>query len=174
MDYAAVLYFDNTSERIIQDYITLAAQLTDNRYMLDHSIPPHITVAGFDTNASTPVMNALASISRRLSAGAIQFESVASFELKVIYIKPASNDYLLDIASQVRNQLSGIVKMDPLYMPPMWVPHAALAVQLSQNAYNAAMPNITQRFTPFSGQAERLALVRCNPYLGMDIWRLRG
>ena len=42
--YAIVLYFDDTTNKIIGNMIERTATLSGNSYMLDINIPPHVTL----------------------------------------------------------------------------------------------------------------------------------
>ena len=47
--YHISLYFDEKTNKIIQQYINLIAKKSGNTYMLDNQVPPHITLSAFDT-----------------------------------------------------------------------------------------------------------------------------
>jgi hypothetical protein len=48
MDFAVVLYFDSDTGGKIQTLIKKIADGNGNTYMVDHAIPPHVTVAYFE------------------------------------------------------------------------------------------------------------------------------
>ncbi len=47
--YTISVYFDEKSNKTIQQYINQIARQTGNTYMLDEQVPPHITISAFDT-----------------------------------------------------------------------------------------------------------------------------
>ena len=47
--YTITIYFDEKTNRTIQNYINQIAKVTGNMYMLDNNVPPHITLSAFDT-----------------------------------------------------------------------------------------------------------------------------
>ena len=47
--YTISIYFDEKSNKTIQQYINQIAKLTGNTYMVDEQVPPHITLSAFDT-----------------------------------------------------------------------------------------------------------------------------
>ena len=48
--YLISLYFDEKTEKHIRRFIKQVAKRTGNTYMIDGNVPPHITIAAFETN----------------------------------------------------------------------------------------------------------------------------
>lgn len=174
MDYAVVLYFDNETDNIIRQYMSLAADVSGNRYMMDNHIPPHITVAAFSVDDVVPVLSEMLGLEGKIAQGGIVLESVGSFSPNVIYLQPSLDSYLMMAAIEVRQALSRIVALDPLYTPPRWFPHVSLAVKLTQAEHNEALAAVRERFEPISGGVVRLGIMKCNPFRPMANWALRG
>ncbi len=57
--YLVSLYFDEETERILQKLIRRTAEKTGNFYMLEHEIPPHLTIAACKTKRERELNEAL-------------------------------------------------------------------------------------------------------------------
>ena len=44
------IYFDEKTNKTIQNYINQVAKKTGNTFMLDGKVPPHIIISAFETN----------------------------------------------------------------------------------------------------------------------------
>ena len=57
--YLISIYFDEKTNRRIQQYIDKVAEKTGNAFMLDGQVPPHITISAFETQNEVAVIETL-------------------------------------------------------------------------------------------------------------------
>lgn len=158
-EYAVVLYFDQYTNSIFQNMINKAAEVTDNHYMTENRIPPHLTIGIFSTEDEPDISK----LTEKITCGRIKFDRLGSFEPRVFYAAPEKSDYLKNCNDILYEWIrtSGY-KENKLYANDSWIPHLTIAIKLDseqlQKAFSAA------DFTPFSGRAEKFALIKCSPY----------
>jgi hypothetical protein len=58
------------------------------------------------------------------------------------------------------------------YLPGHWVPHTALAAQLSHENLKTALDVAIQHFSFVQGHTARLVLAECNPFRAVSMWDL--
>ena len=168
--YHISIYFDPHTTNRIQQYIRQIAKHRGNNFMLDHAVPPHITLSAFETRAEEEVISLLNSLLPNLSKGAIQWASVGFFFPHVIYLAPVLNEYLHTLSCQIYNGLSALtdIRIRPCYQPFHWMPHATLGKQLTQEELHCAFLTMQNQFGMFSGEVTRIGLAKTNPYC--DLW----
>ena len=96
--YLISLYFDEKTSEKIKQYISQVAKKSNNTYMLDANVPPHITISAFDTDNLNPVINVLEEIIPKISQGNLTFASIGFFFPYVIFLQPVLNEYLHNIS----------------------------------------------------------------------------
>ena len=57
--YLVSLYFDDKSESKIQGLINEVAEKSGNNFMIDNNVPPHITIAAFQSDKEERVIQIL-------------------------------------------------------------------------------------------------------------------
>ena len=173
-NYAVVLYFDEASHRRLSEMMEALVQCGVNAYMIDHQIPPHVTLSLFGCERIEPVIDRLEAHAATLAAGKIAWASLGAFVPRVLFAASVMSDYLLGLCRAVNDLLAPITIPgdEGHYLPNRWVPHAALAVRMTQPELSAAFEAASKRFAAFVGEANRLALVRCDPYTQIKTWHL--
>ena len=174
MDYAITLYFDKTTEDYFSNIITAIAHSGVSNYMVDTKISPHITISFFSTEQIERIKNTLDDNLSVFTAGDINWASLGAFVPQVLFAAPILNEYLLKAcitANRITKPFAGSGDSGH-YLPYQWIPHTTLAVKLNHSGLKTAFDIASQQFTPFRGRSERLALVECNPYNEIKIWRL--
>lgn len=168
-EYAIILYFDDHTNTIFQNMIDKIAVETGNYYMINNQIPPHVTIGAFFAEKEPK----LSEFTEKINVGEIAFNDLGSFEPYVLFVAPEKNDYLRNcniILSARFNDLG--YEEDQLYTIDNWIPHLTLATKL--NAEQIEKARSFANFTPFSGQVEKIALVKCNPFREIDCYGLGG
>ena len=132
--YLISIYFDEKTNRRIQQYINKVAECTGNTFMLDGSVPPHITISAFETQNEKAVIEALERAVARLRQGTLEWVSVGEFFPYVIFLIPVLNEYLHEMSVIVNDELSNTngIKISPYYRPFQWLPHTTIAKKLSK------------------------------------------
>ena len=90
--YLISLYFDEKTNKRIQQYIDQIAKKTGNRFMSD--VPPHITISAFETNDDNNALQVFYSAASTLKSGSLNWVSAGQFFPNVIFITPFLNEYL--------------------------------------------------------------------------------
>jgi phosphoribulokinase len=49
--YLLSVYFDESTNRRLQRYIDLISEKTGNRFMTEHSVPPHMTISSIEARS---------------------------------------------------------------------------------------------------------------------------
>lgn len=175
MDYAIVLYFDTATEEIFTQIIKAIANSVHNQnasYMLEHKIPPHITVSFFHADDIDEVVCVLNDSHLGFTAGDIFWGTLGTFVPNVLFAAPVLNEYLLNTCTTINKLLKNRVNLHRFYLPYQWVPHTTLATKLNQDELIMAFDIASKHFTSFGGKSNRIALVECNPYKEVRTWDL--
>lgn len=164
--YLISIYFDQKSDRQIQNYINAVERVTGNTFMTDNSVPPHITIAAFETMSENTAKRIFDSIAQKVGANMINWVSIGTFLPSVIYITPVLNEYLHNVCEVAYKELDGIegVRVDKKYAPFNWIPHATIAKKLSCEQLRTAFEVLQNRFTVFESQVTKIGLARTNPF----------
>lgn len=74
--YHISLYFDIKTETHMREYIRKVAEDTENTYMLDADVLPHITLAAFECEKESELKQRLETLVCRMQPGMLQWVSV--------------------------------------------------------------------------------------------------
>ena len=172
--YLVSLYFDEKADARIRQYINAVAKRTDNTYMPDGNVPPHITISAFDAKQGNVVIEELDKCLKDVRQGMIQWASVGAFFPQVIYIEPVLNEYLHDLSVTVYDALHGMddVIIRKCYQPFCWLPHTTIAKKLTQEEMRMAFTVLQESFGMFSGKVVKIGLAKTNPYEDIVTWEL--
>lgn len=172
MMYLITAYFDEKTNRRIQKYIDCAAAKSENTFMLDAKVPPHLTLSAFETRQETQAIQALEKLSARLNCGSLTWCSVGAFLPHVLYITPIYNEYLQDLSLKIYENLNCLddVKISPLYRPMQWFPHTTIGKKLTKDEMLTAFCTLQDHFAVFKGQITHIGLSKPNPHV--DLIRL--
>ena len=177
--YAFTLYFDDVTTEQIRALTAELAGITKNDYMVANSVPPHLTLGMFHAEGSE--LENLKELfcefvsKAKLEAGGLDFpvafDGADNFLDKVIFLKPGAScrPQLLRL-NELLHQLF-LPHFEPAdnrnYLPGNWVPHVALAVKLSHEAFEKGTEFLkTAKGITFGNCAKvsSIGLARCNPY----------
>lgn len=148
--YLISLYFDKKTEKRIQYLIERVAKVTGNSYLLEHKIPPHLTVG------MVSEVDYLEQI--QLKSGKVQFVSVGMFKTNTIFLQPILNEYLYQISTQIE-QVEG-----SRYQMFHWIPHVTVGKRLTREEQLAAVALLQKEFGIFEGTVTRIGLAKTKPY----------
>lgn len=164
--YLVSIYFDEKSEDWIRKYIVNVAEKTGNSFMIDNKVPPHITIASFDTDNEEKVIENLSVMRKKLAGGRIQWASVGCFFPSVIYFAPVLNEYLHNLSVEVQKAINDIegISISKYYNPFGWIPHATIGKKLSAEEMRTAFSVIGKSFGMFESQVVKIGLAKTNPY----------
>ena len=171
--YLVSLYFDDNTMKKIQGYINKVANSSGNNFMVDNSVPPHITIAGFNSSNENEVIDVLDKSIKNIEVGEIIFSSIGIFKSSVIYLAPVLNEYLHNLSLEINKGLSEVenIEMNKFYVPFNWMPHVTIGKKLNREELFLGLDQLEKSFSIFSGKITKISLSKTNPYQDVFIWR---
>ena len=172
--YLISIYFDEKTGKRIQGYINRVAEHSDNHFMLDEKVPPHITLSAFETRDVEPVIDKLSRAVKNMEKGRVQWATVGQFFPYVIFLAPVLNEYLHGLSQRVYDSLSKIedVSISPFYQPFQWLPHTTVGKTLSKEQMRKAFEVLQNSFGVFEGEVVEIGLAKTNPHRDIVRWKL--
>ena len=172
--YAIVLYFDNTTNKIIGNMIERTAALSGNSYMLDINIPPHVTLGCFFSDEQANLYERVESFAKGVTPFEVTFHTIGAFEPYVLFASPIKDAYLAELNNSLHELL--LDNYEPAenanYLPDRWMPHCSLAVRLNKEQFAKAKVIEAETAFPFTARVTKIALAKCNPYNEVAIWKI--
>ena len=174
--YLISLYFDEKTDKRIREYIKQVAKRTGNTFMLDGNVPPHITIAAFESQNLEEVIAKLDVAFKNIKAGKLTWASVGTFFPHVIFLAPVLNSALHHLAEVIHDALKNLpdIRLRPNYQPFNWMPHTTIAKKLSSEEMRIAFEVLQSSFGMFEGEAVKIGLAKTNPYEDIKVWKLGG
>lgn len=172
--YLVSIYFDKSTDTRIQYYINQIAKKTGNQFMLEHQVPPHITLSSFETKQEERAVQILKNLIPQLSSGMVTWASTGVFFPSVLYLAPVLNSYLHNLSFQTYDALQSIedIRFRPYYQPFQWIPHTTIGKNLSKEEMLIAFRMLQNEFGMFHGQVTEIGLAKTNPYQDMATYKL--
>ena len=172
--YLVSLYFNDKSEAKIQGFINKVAEKSGNNFMTDNNVPPHITIASFQSNEEEKVIEILDKIIKDISGGMIIWASIGIFKSSVIFLAPVLNEYLHNLSVSIYEGISSVENIDisKYYLPFQWIPHTTIAKKLTKEELMLGFQELNNNFSIFSGRITRIGLSRTNPLEDIVVWDL--
>ena len=164
--YLVSLYFDDKAAVRIESFINKVSEKSGNTFMTDNNVPPHITIASFQTNEEDKVIKILDERIREINRGIITWASIGIFKSSVIFLAPILNEYLHNLSVNI---YEGISKY---YLPFQWMPHTTIAKKLAKEELVLAFEELEKNFNIFSGVITKIALSKTNPYEDIIVWNI--
>ena len=174
MDYAICLLFDNATETVFTNIINAIADGGTERYMADTKIPPHITLAFFQTEQIERIIEMLTDNISTFPTSDIIWASLGAFIPQCIFAAPVMTEYLQNACVNANCLVAPFSKPGDggHYLPNQWVPHTALSVKLNPDGLKTAFDIAIQHFSFLHGRSTRLMLAECNPFKEVRVWDL--
>lgn len=173
--YLVSIYFDDKTNKVIQNYINKVAEKTGNRFMIDGKVPPHITISAFETKQEEKVIETLKESTSKMQGRQLDWASVGTFFPHVIYLTPVLNEYLHSLSQNVYDCIRDIEDtiISPYYRPFQWLPHTTIGKKLCKEEMQTAFEVLQNDFAMFSGTVTRIGLAKTNPYTDIISWELK-
>ncbi len=173
--YLISVYFDEKTNLRISGYMKQIAKHTGNETMLEGNVPPHITIAAFQTDSESTAREIFRKGTLQSCGGKVQWVSVGCFLPNVIYIAPVLDEYLFGLSEIYNKEVAGRenVRQDFRYRPFSWFPHTTLAKKLSGEEMKYAFEVMQNQFGPFEGQVVKIGLAKTNPYTDLEITEIK-
>ena len=173
--YLISIYFDEKTDKRIRSYMKQIAKYTENTAMIQGMIPPHLTIAAFETAWEEDAREIFRKISHNVKSGNLQWVAVGAFLPQVIYLSPVLNEYLQNISEITYQELinTANVSVKGNYRPYGWMPHTTLAKHLTKEQMTKAFEVLQGQFGPFEGCVTKIGLANTNPYKDIEIIELK-
>lgn len=172
--YAVVIHFDKEATSILNRKIEDIAILSENRYMLDTGIAPHITIGAFNSDNEAAITEIIDNFAKNVSSGIIDISEIGCFKPHVVFASPVKNEYLINLNYLLNEMVSGKFEVadNEHYIPKNWTPHCTLATKLNEQQFEKAVIEAEKIALPLLAKATELALAECNPYKELAVWKL--
>ena len=163
--YLISAYFDETTNKQLQGYIDRISQATGNDFMVDHNVPPHLTLSAIEARSVDVLVPAFEQLQGKVSAGEISILTVGQMMPKVMYVAPYLNEYLQMLEQQIFDSFASIPEttISKYYRPFSWLPHITLAKTLTMEQMLVAVQQM-EDFKSIDASIVRLGLAKVNPH----------
>lgn len=174
--YLISLYFDDKTNKKIQRLIDKVAEDSENKYMIEGDVPPHITVSAFETDEVEKVIESLDLKLKDIKEGDLQWVSIGAFNSRVIFLSVVLNQYLYKLSLSIYEGIESVpnVSVSRFYRPLQWLPHTTIGKKLSQDETLVAFKTLQNNFAMFGGTVTRIGLSKTKPYEEIKEWVLKG
>ena len=164
--YLISAYFDAQSNKVLNRYIKQIAEKTENRFMLSHQVPPHMTISQIEARSEEVLISHFYKLQDELHKGSIEMASIGMMMPYVIYAMPVFNQYLLDLSMDVYCAFNQIdeTKISKYYKPMSWIPHITLGKTLTKEQMLGAVGILQDGFVPMTAEITEIGLARVNPH----------
>lgn len=173
--YLVSLYFDKESTKKAQKLIDKIALKSGNDFMTANKVPPHITVASFQSKSEEEFIKKLNEEIKKFEKGKITFASVGTFKSSVLFLMPVLNEYLHNLSASINKEISKInnVQVSKFYLPFNWMPHITIAKKLNRDQLLLGFEELEKNFSMFNGEVVKICLSKTNPYEEIMEWELK-
>ncbi len=174
MQYLISIYFDEKTDKIFRTYMEAVANCCGNTFMLDHHVPPHITVSAFETEDEAEVVAGLEECIAGLQKGILQWVSIGVLPNGVLYLAPVLNQYLQKMSEEIHASVKSLkdVKISKYYQPFHWLPHATIAKKMTPQEMQEGFAVLQTAFACREGKVVKIGLATKNPYREIYEWWL--
>ncbi len=172
--YLISAYFDDNSSKTLQRYINKIADKTGNTYMVDKSVPPHMTLLSIEAKNVEVLVPYFEKMQDKFCAGGMKVASVGMLMPYVIYAAPVLNKYLIDLMDIVYDGMSGIpdTMISRYYKPLQWMPHITLGKKMSKEQMQTAVGVLRDEFVPFEAEIVQIGLAKVNPHIDVVTYNI--
>ena len=169
--YLITAYFDDKTNKNIRRWIDGIAKCTGNQFMIEHNVPPHLTITAFDSRGADHIIPIMDRLQTKLNSIDVEFVSTGVFLPYVMYITPVLDKQLHEMASIIHEEVVGDpgsaingLRISKFYHPDKWFPHTTIGKTLDEEQMRQAFAYMQKSFVPFSGKIVELGLARTNPH----------
>ena len=169
MNYSAMIYFNNYSAFRIGTYIDMLKDCSENNYLIDSKIPPHITIGMWNSDDS--FLSDIKNLAENTKAFDIIFAGLGIFnsenEKGNIHLAPVKSPELSAFHKSFYNtiNLHNGDEYDPMYQnPDIWVPHVTIGYGLVKNQIPNAIKKSLSIGLPQKAVATKIVVAHCCPF----------
>lgn len=173
--YLISAYFDDESNKILQEHINRVAQATGNSFMLDNHVPPHITISAIEARSSEVLVPTFEELAGRIASDKISIVTVGQFMPRVLYVAPFLNEYLADLQRVVTNVYTDVPEttINKFYRPFSWLPHITIGKTFGTEQMVNAI-EVMKDFKPIDATIVKIGLSEVNPHKDVRVMSLVG
>lgn len=172
--YLVSLYFDERSSKKIQKLINRVSYKSGNNFMIEGCVPPHITIAAFQTDREEEIIKLLDKKIKSINSDSITWASIGVFKSSVIFLAPVLNEYLHNMSIDINAAIAEVenLKINKFYLPFQWMPHTTIAKKLNRDELILSFQELEKNFNIFNGIVTKIGLSKTNPYEDIKLWNL--
>ncbi|MCR4717482.1 MAG: 2'-5' RNA ligase family protein, partial [Lachnospiraceae bacterium] len=169
--YLITAYFDDKTSNILMRHIKNVANATNNNYMIDNNVPPHLTVCALEAINVEYLVEGFDRFSSNQTSGEVFIASLGQFLPYVLYCAPVPNKYLMDMSKMLSDIYENVekVSINKFYQAGNWLPHITLAKKLELSEMQSAVAVMQNSFVPIKGRIVRLGLSKVNPHVDVKV-----
>ena len=166
MDYTFMLCFDDATETYFNSIMSALANSNSDFDLGHHDLPPHISIACFQTEKLDTIINEVDKNISEIKSGGISWASLGVFVPYVLFAAPVMNVYLLNACETINRLIKpfSTVGDNGNYLPYKWVPHTTLSFQRNHDELNEAFAVASREFSAILGKSTRLLLGEFSPF----------
>ena len=172
--YLISIYFDKQTNKTLQWYIDKIAEKTNNHFMIENRVPPHMTIAAIEARNVNVLKPAFETLNGKLYSGNMKVVSVGQLFPYVMYATPVLNQELFELSKEVYATFCNIpeTKMSEYYRPFSWLPHITLGKTLDKVQMQKAFQAMQESFVPFTAQFDEIGMAKVNPHEDVGRFKL--
>ena len=172
--YLISIYFDKQTNKTLQWYIDKIAEKTNNHFMIENRVPPHMTIAAIEARNVNVLKPVFETLNGKLYSGSMKVVSVGQLFPYVMYATPVLNQELFELSEEVYSTFFDIpeTKMSEYYKPFSWLPHITLGKTLDKVQMQKAFQAMQESFVPFTAQFDEIGMAKVNPHEDVARFRL--
>ena len=168
--YLITAYFDDESTYILQKHINAIAKASNNTYMTDNKVPPHLTICQAEAPNVDVLCDGFKAFAEGLKSEEVTLASIGMLFPYVVYSAPVPNEYLLSMSKKANEIISAIpdVSVNKYYRTDSFLPHVTLAKKLDEEQMLRAISSMRSSFVPINANIVRVGLSKVNPHFDVD------
>jgi 2'-5' RNA ligase len=146
--------------------------------MLDYNMPPHITLAMWDSESS--YKDEIGCYVKGISRFEVMFNSLGIFnsdeQIAHIFLAPVKNRALTNLQNELYDHitLKDDEEFDIVYKDnDFWVPHATIGYQVNPKKLSNAVKKCSDIMFPQTAVVEKIALASCCPFKEIAVFNLQ-
>ncbi|MBS4537252.1 2'-5' RNA ligase family protein [Clostridium sp. D2Q-11] len=176
MEYGVLLYFDEESNKYIENLRNKVTENDVNNHTIKGGIRPHITIASFETKDEEFLEKLKFFLQDEITFDVV-FGSIGifPFENNVVYLAPVLNSNLYNIHNRFYQYFNNCgYEYNSHYKPQSWVPHCTIASHLSTKEILNTIVTLREDFKPIKSKISYIGIIEGNPAKELVSYRLKN
>ena len=173
MQFAVMLYFDEATNKLVDEYYRKLNPFSNNDYMLTNNMPAHITLAMW--NSEYNYYDEIKSYAESTKEFEVTFSSIGLFndEERHIFLAPVKNRDLTRFHAGLYDAINLPDERDYIKVykeSSIWVPHMTIGYQVKKEMFGQALSECLSIRLPVMGKAKKIALAVCCPFKELAVF----